>query len=127
MAKLTILVGTPGAGKTFFGNSFKDAFFLDDLNDKTKLESALKTKNHIIIADVFLCREKDRAACAEWLKGRCDNVEWIFFENAPEKCRANVIRRMLRGDARKVFNLIEDLSKVYIIPENAKVVKVYSE
>ena len=58
------------------------------------------------------------------LSGSNYDIEWIFFENNPEKCLANVHRR---DDGRKVEGLIRQLTKEYTIPIGATVREIYDD
>jgi hypothetical protein len=138
--KIIMLVGLPGSGKTTLGNimmsraglSSPDFIFLDDITifgGLASLEEAISFGwNNIIVADVFLCRTSDRTKAVQWLKKNAVGyeVELVYFENAPEKCRANVLRRTAGGDHRKVNDLIADLAKSYIIPEDVVAIAVWS-
>lgn len=116
MTKITLLIGLPGSGKSFLGRqlSIQGAYFIDDISIKglTSLTDVIGKHKHIVVSDAFLCCEKYRKAAKKLLQEH--EVEWIFFENNPEKCRRNVIRR---NDGRKVDGLIKQLSLEYVIPD----------
>src|SRR5688500_9530678 len=134
--KIVILVGLPGSGKTYLGAKMVqedevNRIYLDDISiiglDKLKDAIDLYSWEYIIFSDVFMCRERDRIGAEKWLKENAAKyeLEWIFFENAPDKCFANVKRRNASGDHRKVEELIKDLTKRYKIPEGVTVREVY--
>jgi hypothetical protein len=54
-------------------------------------------------------------------------VEWVYFENDPNKCRANVLRRNSAGDGRRVDGLIGTLSSIYTVPDGVEVIGVHVE
>lgn len=142
--KITMLVGLPGSGKTTLGDQMvgddpnaetvtadPNTIFLDDITviggiDELKEAIAFGWEN-IIVSDVFLCRPIDRDNAVRWLEKNAEGyeVEWIYFENAPDKCRANVRRRNAGGDPRKVGELINELTKFYVIPKGATVRTVF--
>lgn len=140
--KITMLVGLPGSGKTTLGNRMigddgvqlpdPNTIFLDDITviggiDELNEAIAFGWEN-IIVSDVFLCRPIDRDKAIRWLEKNAVGyeVEWIYFENAPDKCRENVRRRNAGGDPRKVSELINELTKFYVIPKGATVRTVFS-
>lgn len=128
--KIVMIVGLPGSGKTHLGDKMRIPFFDDfSLIGKEDFLKAIGNFNipKIAVADVFLCREKDRIAAEKWLKETFPDVEleWIFFENSPEKCYKNVERRIKEGDGRKVQGLIKILSECYSIPDGVETIKVY--
>ena len=127
--KIFLLVGMPGCGKTYLGNQLSkelDAVFIDDVNLNNGIQQVKNAvAGHVsplVVADVFLCREKEREAAKKILEDRGYDIEWIFFENDPEKCLKNVRRR---DDGRKVEGLIRQLTKEYTIPEGAEVRQIY--
>jgi predicted kinase len=136
--KITIIVGLPGSGKSHLGRRMvegdEDAIFLDDLSviggiDELQRTISVLGPDHIVIADAFLCRSHDRAKAREWLRGNAPGceVEWVYFENDPSKCRANVLRRNSGGDARQVDGLIGALSPIYAVPDGVEVIGVHVE
>lgn len=126
--KIALIIGMPGSGKTTLGRSFP--CFIDDItaDGLEELKAAINRKEQVIaVADCYLCFDKTRANAVKWLTKNAVEykIEFIFFENNKEKCIRNVNRRMKNGDNRKVFGLIETLSKVYLVPENERVLAIY--
>lgn len=131
-----MIVGLPGSGKSHLGKRMvegnEDATFLDDLsviggiNALRRAISVLGIDN-IVVADAFLCRRHDREKAREWLRGNASGyeVEWVYFENDPGKCRANVLRRNAGGDARRVDELIGELSLSYAIPDDVETINIH--
>ena len=131
--KITILVGLPGSGKTTLGDQLvkENGTFLDDFSTNYGLEYLVelvekKTEN-IVVSDVYLCREISRKNFGLWLEINAPGykLEWVFFENDPEKCGANVRYRMAKGDTRKVLGLLSQLSRIYKVPSGCKVITIY--
>jgi len=112
---IIFICGLPGSGKTFLGNKLSKKLnipFFDDASMSWTLSKLREIKGDFILADVYLCRERDREAVKSL--GKC---RWIFFENNPEKCIKNV---EYRADGRAVTGMIRKMSKIYIIPEGVK-------
>jgi hypothetical protein len=134
--KITMIVGLPGSGKSHLGRRMvegdADATFLDDLSviggiDALRRAISVPGIENIVIADAFLCRRHDRARAREWLRDNASGyeVEWVYFENDPGKCRANVLRRDAGGDARRVDELIGELSRFYAIPDDIEAISIH--
>ena len=125
--KFIFLVGLPGSGKTYKGQQM-GGLFLDDIC-RTCGHKRLKekfTSETVIVADPSLCRFVNRKLAEAMVKDSnpgCE-VEWIFFENAPEKCWANVQHR---NDGRVISkHTVNNLSRIYTIPEGVPVLEVWS-
>lgn len=142
--KVVCLVGLPGSGKTFVGRQIAienggEGWFFDDISqprsqfdyahaptvferfvsritDPFFTQHLPKEKHVAVLTDVNLCEPEQREKAIETIRHyRPDaEIEWIFFENAPDKCRKNVF---LRSDGRKVEETIRRFSKSYVIPE----------
>jgi hypothetical protein len=122
---ITLLVGLPASGKTWLGHKLtKDiGLFIDDPKD-LKWINNISNEEHLVIADSHFCKPKVIEKCIEVLETKLGKIEYeiIYFENDPVSCKVNV---EYRNDKRKVNEFIDLLSKVYIIPENSKVKRVY--
>jgi predicted kinase len=138
MLKISALVGLPASGKTTLGEKMEeeneDIVYIDDITIKNGLDDIEKAVNlwgaiHIVISDVFLCRAKDREYAIKKLKKIAPDyeLEWIFFENNPEKCLKNADYRNKQGDTRKIKNMIVDMSKQYTIPEGYVPLEIWQE
>ena len=133
--KIVFLVGLPGSGKTFLGNelSQSDGQFIDDISLPGQFDQLEKAIDFLVpkvfIADVFLCREVERTKAVSTIKrlgikykAECE-IEWLFFETAPEKCIKNVEKR---ADGRAVTGLIQTLTKEYTIPKEINPIPVHA-
>lgn len=127
--KITFLVGLPGSGKTHYGNLLAEdpnVVYIDDISVREdpmrEIQLAMGVE-HILISDVFLCREEERKKAIRVVRRiaaleRFDyEVDWVFFENNPEQCLKNVAYRDKQGDHRAVNGLIRELTKEYKIPQ----------
>jgi predicted kinase len=126
--KITFICGLPGSGKTYLGEQLSladdNVTYLDDITVRgglNELQDAINVlgADNIVVSDVFLCRKKDREAAVRILGKMAPEyaLEWVFFENAPDKCMRNVEHRNKNGDSRAVKGLIQTLTKEYTIPE----------
>ncbi len=137
-AKVILLIGLPGSGKTTWGKAFLQAnpqvVFVDDMsmltNNAKDYLAKIKTNSEnstLIIADVHFCQGNIRKTAEHTIKEvfPTASLEMIFFENNPEKCLNNIQTRMTKGDTRLVTEMVRQLSKVYFIPENQTCLKIY--
>lgn len=113
------LVGLPGSGKTTYGNSIKleKSVFIDDIKDFNLITNAAKIFDTIFVSDPKLCDDEIRKLASARITNMYPYVviEWVFWENSPEKAWNNVVRR---NDGRKISKrYIEDLSKKYNPPK----------
>jgi hypothetical protein len=124
--KFIFLVGLPGSGKTYMGRQMGE-HFLDDICRTCGTERLKEsfTSETVIVADPSLCRSVNRFFAEKMLQAHhpgCE-IEWVFFENNPDKCWANV---QARNDGRTISKrMIYDLSKQYKMPEDATIIEVW--
>lgn len=127
--KFIFIVGLPGSGKTHLGRQMSDqlnGIFLDDICQtcgKGRLKEAFSHQT-VIVADPSLCRPINRIFAEAMVKEHhpgCE-VEWLYFTNDPDQCWLNIQGRDERLISKRS---IYDRSKVYKIPENAKIVSVW--
>lgn len=127
ITKIHCLVGLPGSGKTFLGNSLRceNSIFVDDLKERTQLPDN-DAYDVLIIADVNLCNTQNRKKATEILAKMYPNAsfEWYFFENDPIKCRKNV---HARSDGRYVDPTISRFTKEYQIPEDVTPIIIFQK
>lgn len=115
---ITCVVGLPGSGKSHHicSNRSHQDWVTDDIQSLISLphELSVYVLHTLWIADPFFCISSTRQKATKILVDKYGvSPEWIYFENAPEKCKVNVQHR---PDGRKVLGLINSLSKVYEIP-----------
>ncbi|MBI1877489.1 MAG: AAA family ATPase [Chloroflexi bacterium] len=142
MAKLVIVVGLPGSGKTFNlprfkkehnaeylrdsfkKNAFHDSGWITNSRHYVDLISQLRNGNNCIIADIDFCREEAREEAMAAIQYHVPGVEvqWICFENNPDQCRKNVIssKRAVEGRLPR----IEEFTKLYTYPPEALLIPV---
>jgi hypothetical protein len=130
--KVEVIVGLPASGKTHLIRGmkklevYKEFLVIDDVDELTYplLVGALQTRQDLIIADPYLCITNSRKACERIIKkAKPDYLNWTYFSNDKKQCLINSGRKERKG--RKVENLIEILSKEYVIPEGAREIEVY--
>ena len=135
---ITCIAGLPGSGKSHLAEHlwlsypeprYDHVWWIDDIQEQSQLPSShtAQTLEHLIITDPHFCRSSTRALVEKRMRENYDAaVEWIFFENDPERCRANVARRQrIRKDSRTVLGMIHILSQSYTIPDGADVRPVW--
>lgn len=125
--KAIMVVGLPGSGKTHYARTLAAdtpaLVMFDDIKDLSKLKLVLNTGCNVVITDPHLCFKANRAEASKWMeKNGVSEVEWVFFENNPDACKANVSKR---NDGRDVERFLNTLWKYYDIPEGADVRKVW--
>ena len=120
MTRVVLVAGLPGSGKTHYALEClkdKEGLLIDDIKDIFILKDVLEHNRVVYITDPHFClggvREKAERLINSLAKVQ---VEWVFFENNPDKCKRNV---EYRDDGRKVDATLRHLSKHYKPPENA--------
>lgn len=118
MCKIILFVGLPGSGKTYYANKICDTV-VDDIVDLNQLPEQFAILG---ITDVNFCDDDILTKAKEILvkKYGCD-IEVIYFENNPDKCRKNV---EYRNDGRIVEGTICRFEPIYNPPKSA--VKIWS-
>lgn len=107
-----LVVGLPGAGKSFYLQSLVDYAIVDDITDLGQID---RSAEKIAIADVHFCNGKTLEAAIVVLKNIFPNHDFHveYFSNNPEKSIENVIRR---NDGRYVIPTINKYSVIYDPP-----------
>lgn len=145
MAKLILISGLPGSGKTYYldnliasGAVRKDRCY-DDFhagahNDSPTVElsrwfiplvSNLQAGNDCIVSDIEFCLKSRRDNLIEAIRIRVPStkLEIRCFENKPDICRTRVLARSRESTGEETEN-IGRLSRDYDIPKDAIVLKV---
>lgn len=112
---ITCLVGLPGSGKTWYAkNVLKPDVLVDDPKDISDFPRELPVDKHMCVCDPMLCLKKCRDKSKLPVMYPEHEIQYIFFENAPEKCKKNVD---FRCDGRYVEITGRMLTKMYDIPD----------
>lgn len=99
-----MLAGLPGSGKTYFGNKSGAPFF-DDITQNGGIDAVLNNitpeNNCVFLSDYGFIFEDTRKNAADILRNKFSDclIQWIVWENNPEKCWRNI---QLRNDKRKI-------------------------
>lgn len=116
--KIELYIGLPGSGKTYMANLLSN-IIVDDITDIAQLPSPDELGDLSLgITDVNFCDSKILSRATQILEKRYEvsSIKNYYFENCPDKCRANVITR---NDGRNVEGTIVRFTPIYSPPENA--------
>lgn len=149
MAKLTIIAGLPGSGKSTYINShvydtLYDDFFvtqpsddtaktLDDNKDPLKnarfaeLVDELLSGKWVVVSDIMFCIPLHRNTFLSAVLSRAKEVEleFVMFENNPEAATVNVQSRGRADRVEEELKLIGEISERYV-PIGLREEKVYA-
>lgn len=144
MAKLIVVVGLPGSGKShlirqrqaecpgvcvqdFMANSHGHSHRFTDSRHYGDLVRDLRAGKDCVIADIAYCDTWSRVEVEGVIRQDVPGVtiEWQFFENDPARCEANVEWRG-RSNAPEEKKKIRELARKYHIPPDASVIPVWS-
>jgi predicted kinase len=134
VAKLVVIVGLPGSGKsthlprlmaehgaTYWRDSFKknalrDCSHITHSRHYGSLLHALLKGENCVIADIDFCREQARREAVEFIALHAPTTEviWYCFENSPDQCRKNVITSQRGVDGR--LRRIDEFKDQYTLP-----------
>lgn len=130
MGRIIAIAGLPASGKTHYAKELRALYgevgTVDMIDDPIKwdidVEPVLKanSNNTVIITDPWFCVDRNRVLAEDKFRKLGFTVEWIFFENDPEACDRNDVRR---GTDRYLD--IKWFSTQYTIPEGANVLPVW--
>lgn len=145
MAKLIIISGLPGSGKTHYLDNLiasgvidedrcYDDFHAGAYNDSPTVESSrwfiplvsnLRAGNDCIVSDIEFCLKSRRDNLIEAIRSRVPStkLEIRCFENKPGICRTRVLARGGESTREEIGNIAR-LSRDYDIPKDAVVLKV---
>jgi hypothetical protein len=79
-----------------------------------------------VIADIAFCDPRRSANLQQVIARQIPNceIDWIYFENAPDKCRRNIERRA-RERPHNDLDALEKFQGLYFIPDEVTPIPVY--
>ena len=147
MAKAIFIVGLPGAGKSYYAHKLAreiNASLFDDFKANAigncshfpfaqhyvELINELRSGNDSIITDIDFCKAEARNEASQCIERLVQDVKvnWIFFENDPAKCHANIIwRSKTEGRSQSgPLNSLKKYSDLYSIPDGSLIIPVWN-
>lgn len=127
--QITCVAGLPGSGKSKYvaDHMHINDWWLDDPRHESLMPTFTEwARMHVPtlwVTDPYFCipdvRQHAQVKLSDKYGASCN---WLFFENDPEACMQNVLRRQ---DGRKVRGLIHALQSRYQIPSGATVLPVW--
>lgn len=136
--KITIIIGLPCSGKSYLANKISEGkipIIDDDFDDKIFVNLLAKryfSKDNqgYILTYAGLCDQKildeELIFINNCFSNRNPIIEFIYFENNPEKCMKNLEHRIQNGDFRNVELSIKALTKRYKIPEGIVPLQIWN-
>jgi len=143
MAKVTIIVGLPGSGKSelvadrasgcpgvcvedFMKGSRHTSHRFPDSIHYPHLIRALRDGKDCIIADIAYCDTGRRLEAEQILLADVAElvIDWVFFDNDKDACITNVKRRNRTTLAHDLM-MIEEFSAKYMPPQGVPAVPVW--
>lgn len=130
MGQVIAIVGLPASGKTTYAKELMSSdpehfVLIDDPKNYTRdIENVLKSlppDTTAIITDPHLCVTRLRETLVERFSRLGFEISWIFFENDPEACKKNYVRR----HSREKFADIRWFSSEYQVPSDVIPVPVW--
>jgi len=125
MARVIVIIGLPGSGKSFLSRQIlKENPGFEILDDPTQKEShilinLLENGKNLIVCDPHLCNPANRKLAESIFADWGYEVSRIFFENNVEKCKNNI---KFRNDER-IIDRFETFQ--YVVPEWAEPLKIW--
>ncbi len=133
---LKIVIGLPGCGKgallaQMHSEGFRifddfhadaDAPFVEMSQNFGPLMDALFAGHDCAVSDYAFCDPESRSEFFKAIKTRLPDqtIDWIYFENAPEKCRSN-IRRGSSKRTERDLKALEEFGRRYVVPAGVAV------
>jgi hypothetical protein len=143
-ANIILLAGLPGCGKTthlcrmcrdgwlVFDDFKADAHDSSSVFNKSRkfrsLVCALRDGLKCAVADINFCKAESRAEAMSTLLAEVPSIkaDWLFFENCPAICEAN-IRDRNRASLQQDLEKLHEYSELYCIPHGAHVLPIGRE
>jgi len=142
--RVLFVVGLPGSGKTTFIREFQtgggrcfddykararhDSSHFDQSQHFGELLSALRAGRECLVSDIDFCKADARQEATVLLRREIPDVEiqWRCYENAPDKCRKNVVARA-RPSLPNDLRAIEKYAPIYTYPDGCQPIPVATD
>jgi adenylate kinase family enzyme len=141
MARLILIAGLPGSGKTTYGDKLAAKLgtknYVDDYHAKAKdnspnfingrkyneLIEGLKNEELWIASDIEWCRPKKRREAETAVRKAVPHIhiEWLFLAIDENTCRQRVLQRC-RSSAPNELSKIDELLCEYHVPLDSRIV-----
>ncbi len=139
---MLVVIGLPGCGKAaLLAQMQREGYCIfDDFHADADAPFVEMSPNFGPLMDALFaghdCAVSDNAFCvpeyrSEFLKAitsrlRDQSIEWVYFENAPDRCRNNI----RRGDSERTerdLRALEEFGKKYVVPAGITALAVVDE
>lgn len=135
MAKVTLVIGLCGSGKTYLseqlaqqtGAELFESLVEQQVVEVPRLLESLKAGKNCVVEEISFCTPEGR----EWIMRRIRNevpdiqVEWNCYENDLDAANHNVRQRKNKGEPHRHIEINERVSSQYTYPEGCTLVKIF--
>lgn len=101
----------------FHADAIEHSPLVKDSRHYRPVLEAIRAGRDCVIADIAFCEPNRKLNLLQAMRAQIPavNIEWIYFENAPAKCRRNIQRRN-RQTVMSELEALEKFATLYVIP-----------